>query len=123
MFSIYSVLYLKTLFLFSRDKMELMNQQESNTHAHLKDKAVKNELCRLQSWSGTAWWDSLGVSSSGDISFAVEQQELVQVRAEIKTPEIRVPFVAQRLTNLTRIHEDAGSLSGLAQCVKNLVLP
>ena len=34
-----------------------------------------------------------------------------------------VPFVAQRLTNTTRIQEDAGSIPGLAQWVKGLRLP
>ena len=34
-----------------------------------------------------------------------------------------VPIVARRLTNPTSIHEVAGSLPGLAQPVKDLVLP
>ena len=40
-----------------------------------------------------------------------------------KKVKVGVPFVAQQLTNPTRIHEDEGSLPGFAQWVKDLVLP
>ena len=41
----------------------------------------------------------------------------------IKKTYLGVPIVDQQLTNLTSIHEDGGSIPGLDQCVKDLVLP
>jgi len=41
-------------------------------------------------------------------------------RASLKTPV--VPFVAQGLTNPTRIHEDVGLIPGLTQWVKDPLL-
>ena len=44
------------------------------------------------------------------------------VAHRVKNPSSGVPVVAQWLTNLTSMHEDASSIPGLAQWVKDPVL-
>ena len=38
-----------------------------------------------------------------------------ELHFEVNIESLGVPFVAQQLTNLTRIHEDTGSIPDLAQ--------
>ena len=45
------------------------------------------------------------------------------MKKDVKKAVVGDPLVAQWSTNLTRIHEDAGLIPGLPQCVKDLALP
>ena len=66
--------------------------------------------------------DSVPISQWGKISFNTWGTRVWSQKIS-KNLEVRVPFVAQQLMNLTRIHEDEGPVPGLAQRVKDLTLP
>ena len=52
--------------------------------------------------------------------FTTSLVKKIRIYDQINQPG--VPVVAQRLTNLTRIHEDVGLIPGLTQCIKDLAL-
>ena len=51
------------------------------------------------------------------------REKTTQNKKQDKKGCFGVPIVTQQLTNLTSIHEDAGWIPGLAQWVKDLMLP
>ena len=60
---------------------------------------------------------AVGAESLGGIS--VPSSQICCEPNCFKKYSLGVPFVAQRLTNTTRIHEDRGWLSGLSQGIKD----
>ena len=89
-------------------------------------------LCSLRASVGKAPWafedapDSLPVKGLEPLSLSHLTSDLLLVLAHgglEAEPAVEVPDVAQQVKNPTSIHEDAGSIPGLAQRVKGLELP
>ena len=65
----------------------------------------------------------ISASASNFLFWLHNTNKMVHPDKQLKILKVGVPTVAQWLTNLTSIHEDSGLIPGLAQWVKDPVLP